>query len=108
MSAREIGGVAVKAASKRETPCTCVQGVGMTPRGSELPPFPTGKTKVSGSGGSNSGNKDARLGDSSGVVTPPQPTDPDLSRLVAAWPDLPPAIRAGIVAMVNAAGPEGA
>ncbi len=32
----------------------------------------------------------------------PDPTDPDLARLVAVWADLPPAIRAGIVAMVKA------
>jgi hypothetical protein len=35
-------------------------------------------------------------------------TDPDLARLVAAWADLPPAIRAGIVAMVKAAMPSSA
>ena len=28
--------------------------------------------------------------------------DPDLARIVAAWPQLPDAIRAGIVAMVDA------
>jgi hypothetical protein len=32
------------------------------------------------------------------------PTDPDLSSLIAAWPTLPPALKAGIVAMVKAAG----
>jgi hypothetical protein len=31
-------------------------------------------------------------------------TDPDLARIVAAWPGLPEAIKAGIVAMVKAAG----
>jgi hypothetical protein len=31
------------------------------------------------------------------------PADPDLAAVVAAWPGLPEAIRAGIVAMVNAA-----
>ena len=30
-------------------------------------------------------------------------SDPDLAAIAAAWPDLPPAIRAGIVAMVGAA-----
>jgi hypothetical protein len=29
-------------------------------------------------------------------------TDPDLAAVVAAWPELPEAIRAGIVAMVKA------
>ena len=33
-------------------------------------------------------------------------TDPDLAAVVAAWPELPAAIRAGIVAMVKAASPE--
>jgi len=32
------------------------------------------------------------------------PQDPDLAAVVAAWPGLPEALRAGIVAMVNAAG----
>lgn len=32
------------------------------------------------------------------------PTDPDLSAVVTAWPALPPAIRAGILAMVRASG----
>jgi hypothetical protein len=30
-------------------------------------------------------------------------TDPDLAAVVAAWPELPAALRAGIVAMVGAA-----
>jgi hypothetical protein len=34
------------------------------------------------------------------MVTPP--TDPDLSAVVAAWPTLPPAIRAGVLALVKA------
>jgi hypothetical protein len=33
-------------------------------------------------------------------------TDPHLAAIVAAWSDLPEAIRAGIVAMVKAASPE--
>ena len=32
------------------------------------------------------------------------PTDPDLTSLIAAWPTLPPALKAGITAMVKAAG----
>jgi len=32
----------------------------------------------------------------------PTPTDPDLAAVVAAWPELPEAIKAGIVAMVKA------
>jgi hypothetical protein len=49
--------------------------------------------------GSNSGNNAAA------VVAPERPADPDLAALVAAWPALPSALRAGIVAMVRAAGP---
>ena len=30
-------------------------------------------------------------------------TDPDLAAVVAAWPDLPEAIKSGIIAMVKAA-----
>jgi len=37
----------------------------------------------------------------------PAITDPDLGRLVDAWPDLPEAIRAAITAMVEAATPKG-
>lgn len=33
---------------------------------------------------------------------PAMPDDPDLRRVVRAWPALPPAVRAGIVAMVGA------
>lgn len=36
-------------------------------------------------------------------ATPPIPVDPGLAAVVAAWPELPPAIRAGVVAMVKAA-----
>ncbi|MFN5946518.1 MAG: hypothetical protein ACK5Q4_14410 [Phycisphaerae bacterium] len=31
------------------------------------------------------------------------PTDPDLAAIIAAWPTLPAAMRAGVVAMVKAA-----
>jgi hypothetical protein len=33
-------------------------------------------------------------------------TDPELAAVVATWPELPEAIRAGIVAMVKAARPQ--
>lgn len=36
---------------------------------------------------------------------PEAPTDPELAAVVAVWSDLPPALRAGIVAMVKAATP---
>ncbi len=37
------------------------------------------------------------------IPTPP-PADPELSALVAAWPSLPTAVRAGVIAMVRAIG----
>ena len=38
-----------------------------------------------------------------GLCQTPVETDPDLAKLVTAWPTLPEAIKAGIVAMVKAA-----
>jgi len=38
------------------------------------------------------------------VGAPVAPPDPDLQQLIAAWPDLPPAIRAGVLAMIHAVG----
>ncbi len=44
-------------------------------------------------------------GAESGAVPPiSTPNDPDLTRLIDAWPTLPEAIKAGILAMVTAAG----
>lgn len=72
----------------------------MPPEGLEHPANPAGNTRVSDSGGSKSGNNGAGFG----PLTPPaKPTDPELAAVVAAWTDLPPAVRAGIVAMVRAA-----
>jgi hypothetical protein len=34
---------------------------------------------------------------------PAAPTDPDLARVVSAWPDLPPHIRAAVLALVDTA-----
>ena len=34
----------------------------------------------------------------------PDPLPPDLARVVAAWPDLPDPVRAGVLAMVAASG----
>ena len=69
--------------------------------GLEHPSKTPGNTLVSDSGGSKSGNKEGGFGP---PTAPPKPTDPELAAVVAAWPDLPPALRAGIVAMVKAAG----
>ncbi|MBL9001782.1 MAG: hypothetical protein JNK25_11670 [Phycisphaerae bacterium] len=88
----------------------------MTPRGSELSRFSSGNTRFSESGGSKSGNiradSDAEPPPASPchhVTTspkPPAPTppDPELAAVVAAWPALPPAIRAGVMALVRAGG----
>lgn len=68
--------------------------------GLEHPRNPAGNTPVSDSGGSKSGNVRA---DSAPPTPPATPTDPDLAAIVAAWPSLPPAIRAGMLALVGAA-----
>jgi hypothetical protein len=64
---------------------------------------PAGNIHVSETGGSKSGNIPTCFGDCSHGDTPGVSTlaDPDLAAVVTAWPDLPPAIRAGIVAMVR-------
>ncbi len=53
----------------------------------------TGKTANSGQGAAESGAVGARN----------RTHDPELAAVVAAWADLPEAVRAGIVAMVRAA-----
>ncbi len=60
----------------------------------------------------NDAHSDARgddppsMPDSPTPISPPSsPIDPDLRAMIAAWPTLPPAIRAGIVAMVAASDP---
>ncbi len=39
-----------------------------------------------------------------GAEIAPEVADPDLAAVIAAWPDLPAALRAGIVAMIRSAG----
>lgn len=74
--------------------------------GLEHPTNAAGNTGVSETGGNKSGNIGPVSGDPIAPATPPAtPTDPELAAVAAAWPTLPPAIRAGIVAMVAAAGP---
>lgn len=70
--------------------------VKMGEEGLELSRFPAGKSGVSESGGSKSGNKDAPFGDSA-----VKPTDPELAAVVAAWPTLPLPIRTAILAMLD-------
>jgi hypothetical protein len=40
------------------------------------------------------------------LALPAAPTDPDLAAVVEAWPELPDALKAGILAMVKAFKPE--
>jgi integrase len=85
-------------------PCDAVENQPMVATGLEHPANPAGNTPVSDSGGSKSGNIRAGFG----PPTPPapipaKPTDPELASVIAAWPDLPPAIRAGVLALVKAA-----
>ena len=49
-----------------------------------------------------------RRGSGAAQIEPPLngPDDPDLAAVMAAWPVLPEAIKAGILAMVKAASPE--
>ena len=61
--------------------------------------FPS-NSPISGSRGIKSGNTGAdSVPEPSAAMTP----DPDLMAVAAAWASLPPAIRAGIVAMVAVA-----
>ncbi len=94
------------ASVQRDTaPCETVPFPEVTPWGFEQPQFPTGNTAVSETGGNRTGNTGAGFGPMTPPATPPKPTDPELAAVVAAWPDLPAALRAGIVAMVAAAAP---
>jgi hypothetical protein len=77
--------------------------------GFEPSQFPPRKPLVGDSGGSKTGNTGAETPPtpvSTSTPTPPAPeapADPELAAVVAAWADLPPAVRAGIVAMVAVA-----
>jgi hypothetical protein len=61
----------------------------------EQTPENQGKTQISGDAGANAG----------AVETKKVPTLADVRAVVEACPDLPEAIKAGILAMVKAAGP---
>lgn len=73
--------------------------------GLEHPQNPSGKSGVASESGAKCG---ALPGDSDPKPALATPADPDLSAVVAAWPNVPPAVRAGIVAMVKAATPDAA
>lgn len=64
--------------------------------------FSSGKPGQAETGGSNSGN----IHPASGAGEPHQagPADPELAELLAAWPTLPAAIKAGIIALARAGG----
>lgn len=68
--------------------------------GPELPLKSPVKTHISETGGANSGARSAPTGPES------TPVDPDLQRLVNAWPTLPEPIRAAVLALVGT-GPSG-
>lgn len=74
--------------------------------GLELRPLSTGKSAHAGYGGNDSGNNWTNLDRvaKDGDRLASGPCDPDLSQVIAAWPMLPPALRAGIVAMVRGIG----
>jgi hypothetical protein len=66
--------------------------ISLRPEGVERPPQNIGKTPVFQTGGANSG-----------ALSPDfVEIDPDLQRIVNAWPTLPEAMRAGILAMIAA------
>lgn len=64
--------------------------------GLEPSPETSGKDGAKRQRGAECGALSPDSADASGTA------DPDLARLAAAWADLPPAIRAGIMAMVDA------
>jgi hypothetical protein len=59
-----------------------------------------------GQSGDSPGHSEDTLGDSAccACVAQPEKLAPDLKELVDAWPRLPEAVRAGILAMVRASG----
>jgi len=107
---QETGSESIPKTRLPATTCNAVRGAAMTPWGSELSRIPSGKAGIGDSGGSKSGNIRAGFGSPTPPPTstpatpahPAKPTDPELAAIVAAWPNLPPAIRAGIAAMVTA------
>lgn len=85
--------------------CDPMESWGMGDIGFEPTPKAPRETQVSDSGGSKCGNNGAGF---QAPTAPERPADPDLAALLAAWPALPSVVRAGIVAMVRAAGLLGA
>jgi hypothetical protein len=69
------------------------------PHGESNPGFRTENRNATA--GFTEENCDFQVGCSANAVN----SDPDLAKIIAAWPTLPEALRAGILAMVNAASP---
>jgi len=81
--------------------CSYKQLEGMGDTGLEQPSKTPTKPHVCDRRGTESGTPDAR------PASDTPPADPGLARLITAWPDLPPTIRAAIAAMVATAGGKG-
>lgn len=75
-------------------PCNTAQMYKVPPRGVEQIENSSGNQGVAPQGGAESGALGAENG----------PKDPELGAIIHAWPTLPDAIKAGILAMVRAAG----
>ena len=95
--------------SVRGEPRTVPPGNGAAPRRGEglrdVPPRGLEPGAASVGGDKDLQNRPARSGAVSGAVPVERPpaADPGLAQVVTAWPDLPQAVKAGIVAMVKAA-----
>jgi len=79
-----------------KTQLSIFQLLTLRPEGLERPPQNTGKTFVSKTRGAKSGALSPNI----------IPFDPDQQRILEAWPTLPEALRAGIMAMIDSARPK--
>ncbi|QYK49403.1 MAG: hypothetical protein KF838_06010 [Phycisphaeraceae bacterium] len=78
------------------------RSTGSTPHARDhAPRIPAGASDAPAPAADTLRQFDAHRPDS--TLAPSTPTDPDLARVVGAWADLPPALRAGILAMIEAA-----
>ena len=77
----------------------------MEAAGIELPTHSTGKSHYANQSGAESGALGAQSNANPVNAThcEPKPIDSDLAAIIAAWPTLPEAMKAGILAMVRAA-----
>ncbi len=78
---------------------------GDTPRGLEPLSENNGKTRKTPEGGTESGTVGPETAGQLGSEPPAMPAD--LARVVSAWPNLPPAIRAAVLAIIEATASEG-